>query len=75
MKRRRAEAEFRPRERGAQPDFCVFEPHRSFSIGRNIVDFDQGLLLGNNWKGGLKMDHNLYWDTRGQKIRPAGRRK
>jgi len=22
-------------------------------------------LLGHNWKGGLKMDHNLYWDARG----------
>jgi hypothetical protein len=48
------------------------EQHISFTIERNIVYFDEGHLLGNNWKGGVKMDHNIYWNTRGGEIRPAG---
>ena len=41
------------------------EPHISFSFSNNIVMFDQGLLLGSNWKdNNFILDRNLYWDTR-----------
>lgn len=49
------------------------EKHISFTFERNIVYFDQGGLLGHNWTGGLRMNHNLYWDARGFDVRPAGR--
>jgi hypothetical protein len=49
------------------------EQHLSFSIENNIVYFDQGRLLGNNWSGGVRMNRNLYWDARGGGIRPAGK--
>jgi parallel beta-helix repeat protein len=49
------------------------EDHLSFTFERNIVYFDQGRLLGNNWSGGLKMNHNLYWDARGGDLWPAGK--
>ncbi|MEO7144631.1 MAG: right-handed parallel beta-helix repeat-containing protein [Bryobacteraceae bacterium] len=48
------------------------EPHLSFTFERNIVYFDSGRLLGNNWTTGFKMDRNIYWDVRGNEIRPAG---
>jgi hypothetical protein len=48
------------------------EKHLSFTMERNIVYFDEGHLLGANWNGGYKMDHNVYWDTSGRAIRPAG---
>jgi hypothetical protein len=42
------------------------EPHVSFTFENNIVYFDDGRLLGHNWKGdGFRMDRNVYWDTRG----------
>jgi parallel beta-helix repeat protein len=44
------------------------EPTVSFRFERNIVLFDQGALLGYNWSGGgYAMDHNLYWDMRGER--------
>ncbi len=50
------------------------EDHLSFTFDRNIVYFDSGLLLGSNWSGSqFRMDHNLYWDARGNPIRPAGK--
>ena len=49
------------------------EQHTSFTMERNIVYYDAGLLLGNNWSGGLKMDHNIYWDARGGGVRPASK--
>jgi hypothetical protein len=50
------------------------EDHLSFTFERNIVYFDSGLLLGSNWTGSnYRMDHNLYWDARGNAIRPAGK--
>ncbi len=50
------------------------EPHVSFMVTGNIVYFDQGRLLGNNWTGeGFKFDSNVYWDTRGGALRFAGR--
>jgi parallel beta-helix repeat protein len=48
------------------------EDHVSFRFEHNIVYFDQGRLLGSNWKGQFAMDHNLYFDTRGRDIRFAG---
>ena len=50
------------------------EDHLSFTIDRNIVYFDSGHLLGTNWTGTqFHMDHNIYWDGRGNPIRPAGK--
>ena len=50
------------------------EDHLSFTFDRNIVYFDSGLLLGSNWTGSqFHMNHNLYWDARGNPIRPAGK--
>jgi parallel beta-helix repeat protein len=43
----------------------------SLTIERNIVYFDRGPLLGNNWTGALKMDKNIYWNTQNREIRPA----
>ncbi len=38
------------------------EDHRSFRFDRNIIYFDQGNLLGGNWKSDhFYMDYNLYW--------------
>ncbi|MCX8064156.1 MAG: right-handed parallel beta-helix repeat-containing protein [Candidatus Hydrogenedentes bacterium] len=40
------------------------ENHISFIFIRNIVYFDNGLLLGGNWTNKMwKMDNNCYWDT------------
>ena len=42
------------------------EEHVSFTFQRNIVVINNGALLGANWEGeGLRVDFNLYWDTRG----------
>jgi parallel beta-helix repeat protein len=50
------------------------EDHLSFTFDRNIIYFDSGLLLGSNWTGNqFKMNHNLYWDARGNPVRPAGK--
>jgi len=50
------------------------EDHLSFTFERNIVYFESGLLLGGNWTGAqYRMNHNLYWDARGNSIRPAGK--
>lgn len=49
------------------------EPHISFTFEHNIVYFEQGRLLGSNWTGEkFAMKDNLYFDTRGPKIRFAG---
>jgi hypothetical protein len=46
------------------------EEHLSLTFERNIVIFDSGDLLGSNWSGeNYKLDHNLYWDTRGGEIK------
>ena len=47
------------------------EDHVSFRFEHNIVYFDQGRLLGSNWKGQFVMNHNLYFDTRSRDIRFA----
>jgi parallel beta-helix repeat protein len=45
------------------------EDHSSFTMERNIVYFDQGGLLGSNWKGtGFTMRNNVYYDRRGPDI-------
>ncbi len=50
------------------------EDHVSFVFERNIVYFDNGDLLGSNWKNGkFRFDHNLYWDTSGAPLDFAGR--
>jgi parallel beta-helix repeat protein len=50
------------------------EPHNSFTMQRDIVYFDEGNLLGTNWKDGIfTMRNNLYYDTRGTDIRFAGK--
>ena len=50
------------------------EDHISFTFDRNIIYFESGLLLGSNWTGDqYHMNHNLYWDARGNPIRPAGK--
>ncbi|MCC7498298.1 MAG: right-handed parallel beta-helix repeat-containing protein [Bryobacterales bacterium] len=42
------------------------EDHLSFRFEGNIVQFDDGRLLGSNWSGnGIRMDRNIYWDERG----------
>ncbi len=42
------------------------EDHRSFFFTNNIVYYDQGVLLGGPWdKVKITMDHNIYWNTRG----------
>jgi hypothetical protein len=41
------------------------EPHISFSFQTNIVYFDQGVLLGSEWKNDkYVMDWNVYFDAR-----------
>ncbi len=50
------------------------EPHLSFIFERNIVYFDQGRLLGGNWSDDkYVMKGNIYFDTRGNDIRFAGK--
>ncbi len=50
------------------------EDHSSFTMERNIVYFDQGGLLGSNWKGtGFTMRNNVYYDRRGPDISFAGK--
>jgi hypothetical protein len=48
------------------------EEHVSFTMEHNIVYYDSGRLLGGNWSGdGFHIDHNLYWDERGETVRLA----
>jgi hypothetical protein len=45
------------------------EPHISFTFEKNIVYWNSGRLLGNDWSGeGVRMDRNLYWDARGEAV-------
>jgi len=51
------------------------EPHRSFVFERNIVYFNEGVLLGSNWAGepgAYELDYNVYWDSAGRPINFAG---
>ena len=48
------------------------EEHRSISFTNNIIYFDRGSLLVNNWSEfNLLSDYNCYWDTRSKDIRFA----
>ena len=50
------------------------EQHVSFTFEGNIVYYDSGRLLGSDWSGeGFRMDHNLYWDVRGEPVTFANR--
>ncbi|MBK5295284.1 MAG: right-handed parallel beta-helix repeat-containing protein [Acidobacteriia bacterium] len=50
------------------------EQHVSFIFERNIVYFGQGRLLGSNWSDDkVTMKSNIYFDTRGNEIRFAGK--
>ncbi len=41
------------------------EPHLSFTFETNIIYFDSGVLLGNEWKDDrFQTDYNVYFDAR-----------
>ena len=43
------------------------EDHLSFIFEHNIVWFDRGVLMGGPWdRIRIRMDRNVYWDTRGE---------
>jgi hypothetical protein len=49
------------------------EDHLSFTFENNIVYWDTGPLLSGRWKEiRVEMQKNCYWNTAGNKIRPAG---
>ena len=46
------------------------EEHRSITFTNNIIYYDKGTLLSNNWdKFNLLSDQNCYWDTRSREIK------
>jgi hypothetical protein len=46
------------------------EEHRSLSFTNNIIYFDKGSLLVNNWsKFNVLSDYNCYWDTRTKDVK------
>jgi hypothetical protein len=50
------------------------EEHLSFTFERNIVLYDQGQLLGMRWGDENKvLDHNLYWNRKGDVRFPDNR--
>ena len=49
----------------AQLQATRVEKHRSFSFTNNIIYFDRGDLLSNNWDDiNILTDYNCYWDPR-----------
>ena len=45
------------------------EEHSSFTFERNIVYYDEGVLLGSTWANDhFKMDYNLYYDASGKPV-------
>ena len=43
------------------------EDHLSFIFEHNIIWYDRGMLMGGPWdRIRIRMDHNLYWDARGE---------
>jgi hypothetical protein len=59
---------------GAQLIRSREEEHISYFFERNIVYFNNGLLLGSQWKNGnWRFDNNCYWDTSGTEYDFAGR--
>ncbi len=60
-----------------QVSLSCIESHRSFCFSHNIVLFDSGVLfspphVGQPDRASLEWDYNLYFDTRGKKLRMAG---
>ncbi len=54
----------------AQLQATRIEGHISFTFSNNIVCFNSGKLIRNNWsKIKLETDYNCYWDTRTKDIR------
>ncbi len=50
------------------------EEHKVFTFERNIVYYDEGVLLGSNWSDNKHvMDYNLYWDASGRPVTFAGK--
>ena len=50
------------------------EDHLSFSFEKNIVLFDEGVVLNGSWnKIRIKMDNNIYWNTKGDKYDFSGK--
>lgn len=49
------------------------EDHLSFTLERNIVLWDEGVLLGSNWTGNnYRLNRNLYWKMQGRPFNFAG---
>lgn len=54
----------------AQLQATRIEPHLSITFTNNIVWFNTGNLLSNNWKKiNIQSEKNCYWDTRTKDIR------
>jgi hypothetical protein len=50
------------------------EPHISFTFERNIVFYDRGALMGNQWADDrVILDGNLYWNRAGEVRFPGNR--
>ncbi|SEO05855.1 Right handed beta helix region [bacterium A37T11] len=53
----------------AQLEATKVEPHVGFRFTHNIVQFDQGDLIGIRWtQVNMQADSNVYWDSRGKDI-------
>jgi hypothetical protein len=53
----------------AQLQATRIEEHRSFTFTNNIIYYDKGTLLANNWKKiNIITDNNCYWDKRTKDI-------
>ena len=49
------------------------EEHQAFAFERNIVYYEEGVLLGSNWSDDhFTMDYNIYWDASGRPVTFAG---
>ena len=54
----------------AQLQATRIEDHLSFTFTNNIIWFNSGDLLANNWdKINVKSNNNCYWDTRSKDVR------
>ncbi|NUM53301.1 MAG: right-handed parallel beta-helix repeat-containing protein [Candidatus Hydrogenedentes bacterium] len=60
--------------RNAQVMRTVAEPGLSFTFERNIVYFNGGTLLGDEWSDDhFAFDYNVYWDAAGRPLDFGGR--
>ncbi|TWT75038.1 right-handed parallel beta-helix repeat-containing protein [Allorhodopirellula solitaria] len=49
------------------------EDHLSFTLERNVIEWDSGRLFNGSWSDdNVKLDHNLYWRSDGKPIDFAG---